>query len=263
MCGSLLQPSTTLAVSWWLSLHHFHWLTSDGHSVTRRSNKNGAYGCAMRVATSSREVSIAPFLPSCSSVVRTGRWDATLVAVGTVSYSEECIWPWLHRQSLTLILLTWNIGWAPNNASKWQMGFNSTFKGLTLAMVVEEKHINPVKSPYHARRILIFVVITSMKWNLCTAWTAQNITEGNCNISHAKNCDRASTKCIFICNTLVTRQTQGTVSAFRNASHCQGQLKTAQSVFVPVTSSAICTVFCSFFFGSSYLIQVFWLWMWG
>jgi len=32
---------------------------------------------------------------------------------------------------LTLILLTWRIGWAPNNASKWQMRFNSAFKGLT------------------------------------------------------------------------------------------------------------------------------------
>jgi len=32
--------------------------------------------------------------------------------------------------SLTLILLTWRIWWAPNNASKWQMGFNSVFKGL-------------------------------------------------------------------------------------------------------------------------------------
>jgi hypothetical protein len=31
---------------------------------------------------------------------------------------------------LTLILLTWRIGWAPNNASKWQMGFNLVFKGL-------------------------------------------------------------------------------------------------------------------------------------
>jgi hypothetical protein len=31
---------------------------------------------------------------------------------------------------LTLILLMWRIWWAPNNASKWQMGFNSTFKGL-------------------------------------------------------------------------------------------------------------------------------------
>ena len=31
---------------------------------------------------------------------------------------------------LTLILLTCRIWWAPNNASKWQMGFNSEFKGL-------------------------------------------------------------------------------------------------------------------------------------
>ena len=32
--------------------------------------------------------------------------------------------------ALTLILLTWRIWWAPNNASRWQMGFNSAFKGL-------------------------------------------------------------------------------------------------------------------------------------
>jgi hypothetical protein len=31
---------------------------------------------------------------------------------------------------LTLILLTWRIWWAPNNASKWQIGLNSAFKGL-------------------------------------------------------------------------------------------------------------------------------------
>jgi hypothetical protein len=30
----------------------------------------------------------------------------------------------------TLIPLTWIIGWAPNNVSKWRMGFNSAFKGL-------------------------------------------------------------------------------------------------------------------------------------
>jgi len=32
---------------------------------------------------------------------------------------------------LTLILLTWRMWWAPNNASTWQMGFNSAFKGLS------------------------------------------------------------------------------------------------------------------------------------
>jgi hypothetical protein len=30
---------------------------------------------------------------------------------------------------LTLILLTWRIWWAPNNVRRWQVGFNSAFKG--------------------------------------------------------------------------------------------------------------------------------------
>jgi len=32
---------------------------------------------------------------------------------------------------ITLILLTWRIWWAPNNASMWQMGFNLAFKELS------------------------------------------------------------------------------------------------------------------------------------
>jgi len=36
----------------------------------------------------------------------------------------------LLRETLTLILLTWRIWWAPNNASKLQMGFNWEFKWL-------------------------------------------------------------------------------------------------------------------------------------
>ena len=35
---------------------------------------------------------------------------------------EKCI--------LTLKSLTWKIRWAPNNASRWHIGFNSAFKGL-------------------------------------------------------------------------------------------------------------------------------------
>jgi len=30
---------------------------------------------------------------------------------------------------LTFNPLTWKIWWAPNNASRWQMGFNLAFKG--------------------------------------------------------------------------------------------------------------------------------------
>jgi hypothetical protein len=43
---------------------------------------------------------------------------------------------------LTLILLTWRIWWAPNNASKWQMGFNLAYKGLTLVMSYCAQFIN-------------------------------------------------------------------------------------------------------------------------
>ena len=38
-----------------------------------------------------------------------------------------CLW---RDHSLTLLLLTWRIWWATNNASKWQMGSNSAFKRL-------------------------------------------------------------------------------------------------------------------------------------
>ena len=34
------------------------------------------------------------------------------------------------EKGLTLILLTWRIGWAPNNASRWEIGYNSACKGL-------------------------------------------------------------------------------------------------------------------------------------
>ena len=37
---------------------------------------------------------------------------------------------------LTLNTLTWKIWWAPNNASRWQMGFNSAFKRLTLVTLI-------------------------------------------------------------------------------------------------------------------------------
>ena len=40
------------------------------------------------------------------------------------------------RLDLTLILLTWRIWWAPSNANRWQMGFNSAFKCLHVRSVI-------------------------------------------------------------------------------------------------------------------------------
>jgi len=52
---------------------------------------------------------------------------------------------------LTLILLTWRIWWVPNNASRWQMGFNSAFKGLK----------QPIRDLHRALRKFRFVLIRS------------------------------------------------------------------------------------------------------
>jgi hypothetical protein len=43
---------------------------------------------------------------------------------------HRCMLEFFVADILTFILLMWRIGWAPNNASKWQVGFNSAFKGL-------------------------------------------------------------------------------------------------------------------------------------
>jgi hypothetical protein len=49
-----------------------------------------------------------------------------------------CLFP-LFVPYLTLILLTWRIWWAPNNTSKWQMGFNPTSEGLTTLSAIHNR----------------------------------------------------------------------------------------------------------------------------
>jgi len=66
------------------------------------------------------------------------------------------------RWDLTLILLTWRIWWAPNNASIWQMGFNSVLEGLIhitvyiLVVLKETEQICPLNLCFskHQRHIL-------------------------------------------------------------------------------------------------------------
>jgi hypothetical protein len=57
----------------------------------------------------------------------------------SVPHNKECISPVLTDLlsnccpcGLSLILLMWRVWWAPNNASRWQMGFNLVFKGLIM-----------------------------------------------------------------------------------------------------------------------------------
>ena len=52
------------------------------------------------------------------------------VLISGLLSSSEGLSGFPNYQRLTLILLKWRIWWAPNNASKWRMGFNWAFKGL-------------------------------------------------------------------------------------------------------------------------------------
>ena len=54
----------------------------------------------------------------------------TLRITGTGVQKTSCYSTKYHYTTLTLNPLTWKIWWATNNASRWQMGFNSAFKGL-------------------------------------------------------------------------------------------------------------------------------------
>jgi hypothetical protein len=71
-------------------------------------------------------------IPRALNVRSPNRWiDQEGIILHHCAFQSGFMWNTLpHRNYLTLILLTWRKWWASNNASKWQMGFNSAFKGL-------------------------------------------------------------------------------------------------------------------------------------
>ena len=76
----------------------------------------------------------------------------------TVRFSEEKLY-----LTLTPILLTWRIWWAPNNASRLQMGFNSAFKGLNVCLIFSTNCIWNISYPtknwarYDQKCIFVFM----------------------------------------------------------------------------------------------------------
>jgi hypothetical protein len=69
-------------------------------------------------------------------------------------------WCRLLSAQLTLILLTWKIWWARNNAIKWQIGFSSVFKGLN-------RHLLTVIAVQLYRRLRV--------GNNCARWTRKEL----------------------------------------------------------------------------------------
>jgi len=73
-------------------------------------------------------------------------------------------------------LLTWRIEWAPNNASRWQMGFNPAFKRLINDIPLCYNTHNKTITLFHQKRnnsiwYWYFTVTTIRIFYLCTlAW---------------------------------------------------------------------------------------------
>jgi hypothetical protein len=58
------------------------------------------------------------------------QYSAMKYSVTDIKYQNLSLQFFFYFSLLTLILLSWRIRWAPNKASKWQMGFKSAFKVL-------------------------------------------------------------------------------------------------------------------------------------
>ena len=84
----------------------------------------------------------------------------------------------LEYNGLTLILLMWRIWWAPNNASKWQVGFNSAFKGLNESgfKMCEEKN--------YCKELKKRKAISYIQWKEGEANWIGHILRRNCLLKH-------------------------------------------------------------------------------
>ena len=69
---------------------------------------------------------------STHALTRTHTHTNTATAIPAPLLRAALVCCIISNKELTLYLLTWRIWWAPNNASKGQMGLNSAFKGLNI-----------------------------------------------------------------------------------------------------------------------------------
>ena len=87
------------------------------------------YSCVIERGFESNHCKQSVHFIACWCYIAFFLWRKTSGSELIHSLFSSCI-------GLTLILLTWKIWWAPTNASKWRMGFNSAFKGLNTDRVI-------------------------------------------------------------------------------------------------------------------------------
>jgi len=79
---------------------------------------------------------------------------------------------------LTHILLKWSIWWAPNNTSKWQIGFNSAFKGLnfperrwtTQRWQGVGRNVGPAPVDRVGKKNCMYVFVVLLIWLILRNW---------------------------------------------------------------------------------------------
>ena len=145
----------------------------------------------------------------------------------SLSRAEEIHRPVRSGVTLTFILLTWRIWWAPTSASKWQMGFNSAFNGLNeeswrRKITYTKKQTDywllcfrndaPKEILYNVKRIFDSNI---QIWNV-TSWRVKHFkshTEIKCNGTSNKTCN----KIIFFSS----RATRFGCKAWRHRANCK------------------------------------------
>jgi len=77
-------------------------------------------------------------------------------------------------QVSTLYLLTWRIWWAPNNASKGQMGFNSAFKELKYYTFRHRGDIFKALQDLWVVSCNVYLLVDMLTVRIDTAWIISN-----------------------------------------------------------------------------------------
>jgi len=106
----------------------------------------------------------------------------------------------------------------------WADGLGNTYRSFQ-----EHQSLSPHDFLSTGHRLLVVSFITSLKWNVCTALTTWSTAVNNCIILHAQDTPALETD-VFWTGIRQSPFTSEGQSIFRNAGHCQGQIKTSQSL---------------------------------
>jgi hypothetical protein len=172
-----------------------------------------------------------------------------------ICFNRKVVFDWyiiLFSYILTLSPLTWKIWWTPNNASRWQMGFNWTFKGLNLKILDKKKKqlaVSQVTSyTMHLTMLFIFPffeqcdVLPLIPYRLYTKAFGQHCSWNPFN--YHMNALTATSNCL--CGS-VDKSVQNVINVGRYYAHAEGRGEGAEGnlCILWFSVSICCTFMCA------------------